>query len=99
MQPSPEYTLFTNIETCIQMAAQLSAMKFDHTHVNTMSNRQGFPPSPEKHGINIRTDNFVMITDCLLECQKNLIEARKQLLMLGVQNAPKPSQNSNEEEI
>jgi hypothetical protein len=99
MSQIPEITLFTQIEACIKMAAQLSALSFDHPHVNNMSNRSGFPPSPEKHGPNIRTDNFVLITDCMHECTKHLLEARKQLLMLGVQPPNKHREVQDEEEV
>lgn len=89
-QQQPEYTLYTQIEACIKMAAQLSAMNFDHQHVPTVTSRQGFPPSPEKFGPNVITDNFVLMSDSFQDCLKHLSEARKSLLMIGVQFAPKP---------
>lgn len=97
-QQQPEHTLFTQIESCIKMAAQLAALQFDHQHVSTVTCRQGFPTSPEKFGPNIKTDNFVLMSDSFQECMKHLMEARKSLLVMGVQYAPKHI-NTNEEEI
>lgn len=97
-QLQPEHTLFTQVETCIKMAAQLAAMQFEHQHVSVITGRQGFPTSPEKYGPNIRTDNFVLVSDSFQECMKHLMEARKALLILGVQYAPKHIP-LNEEEI
>lgn len=98
MQQQPEHTLFTQIETCIKMAAQLAALQFEHQHVPIVTNRQGFPTSIEKYGPNIKTDNFVLMSDSFQECMKHLMEARKSLLILGVQYAPKHIP-PNEEEI
>ena len=97
-QLQPEYTLFTQIESFIKMSAQLAAMQFDHQHVSVVNCRQGFPTSPEKYGPNIKTDNFVLMSDSFQECMKHLMEARKALLMMGVQYAPKHI-TDNEEEI
>lgn len=95
-QQLPEQTLFTQIETCIKMAAQLAALQFEHQHVQVVTTRQGFPTSLEKYGPNIKTDNFVLMSDSFQECMKHLMEARKSLLLMGVQFAPK---HINEEEI
>jgi hypothetical protein len=87
-QQFPEHKLFTDIELCIKLAAQLTAIGFDSKHVNVVTGRQGFPDSPEKYGPNIRTDNYVLMSDTFQECLQHLMAARKSLLLLGVQFAP-----------
>lgn len=88
MQQFPEHKLYTSLELCIKMAAQLSAISFDNQHVQVITGRQGFPDSPEKFGPNIKTDNFVFMTEAFQKCLVHLMDARKELMLLGVHFAP-----------
>jgi hypothetical protein len=77
--------LYTNIEQGIKLAAELASMKYDDPRINEISDLKGFPISLEHSKFNVRTDNYVLITDQMNEVMNQLIEARKNLLLLGIQ--------------
>jgi hypothetical protein len=80
-----ERTLYTHINAAVQIASELASLSYNDEIINEISDLPGFPVSPENSNINIRTDNYVLITDQMNEAMNHLIQARKCLLLLGVQ--------------
>jgi hypothetical protein len=80
-----ERVLYTHIDDAVHIAAQLSTLRYNDPWINEISDLPGFPVSPENSNINIRTDNYVLITDQMQKALTLLMEARKCLLLLGVQ--------------
>ena len=83
---SHEGQLYTNIQNSIRLCATLTQMEYTHPKVDQISSNPGFPVSPEIREDDQRLDSFVLITSAFQKCLFCLMEARKELLLLGVQN-------------
>jgi hypothetical protein len=94
-----ERILYTKIDDAVHIAAQLSTLPYNHSWINEISDLPGFPASPEKTNINVRTDNYVLITDQMQKALTHLMEARKCLLLLGVQGLVFSQENSHAEKV
>lgn len=106
---SMEAQLFQNIQNSIHQTASLLSVDYGHPKVQQFTSRHGFPRSPEKLMNDKKKDDFVLITDTLQECLRHLMEARKLLLLLDVQqeiyevrqlpsSTPKDEDEDDEEE-
>lgn len=83
---SHEGQLYTNIQNSIRLCATLTQMDYTHPKVEQIQNNPGFPVSPEAREDDRRLDSFVLMTSAFQKCLVYLMEARKELLLLGVQN-------------
>jgi hypothetical protein len=94
-----ERVLYTKIDEAIHIAAQFTTLSYNHSWVNEISDLPGFPASPEKTNINVRTDNYVLITDQMQQALTHLMEARKCLLLLGIQGLVFSQEKFHEKEV
>lgn len=94
-----ERILYTQIDEAINHAAQLTTLTYNHPWINEIADRPGFPASPEKTNINIRTDNYVLITDQMQQVLTHLMEARKCLLLMGIQGLVFSQETTHEKEV
>ena len=93
---APEKQLF--LDRAISIAAQMTCLPISAEKINDICDLPGFPKSPEITVGNIRTDNYVLITDTMNECMNHLVEARKCLMLLGIHHLVSP-QDYNEKKV
>lgn len=83
---STEGQLFTNIQNSIRLCATLTTIEYGHPKINQIASNRGFPVSPETREEDRKLDSYVLMTDAFRLCLHHLTEARKQLLLLGIQH-------------
>lgn len=83
---STEGQLYTNLQNSIRLCATLTTVEYGHPKINQISSNKGFPVSPENREEDRKLDEYVLMTDAFRLCLHHLMEARKQLLLLGIQH-------------
>lgn len=83
---STEGQLYTNIQNSIRLCATLTTVEYGHPKIQQIASNRGFPISPENREEDRKLDNYVLMTDAFRLCLHHLSEARKQLLLLGIQH-------------
>lgn len=79
--------LFSQLEAVIEISGELQTASITQGLPATFKLSPGFPPPEIKqHAVIQEAEDFILITETLLKCHMGLLQARKELIMIGVQS-------------
>ncbi len=79
-------TLYDTLEVAIELSATVQSLKFKDNLPFIFQTTPGFPrPDITQSTALQQADDFILITETLSKCHIALIQARKELTLIGVQ--------------